>query len=124
MKKLHCCLSGNEGSKSTGCKVGLHQASTWGHVSRREEELCLLHEGCRIALRGHRRAGKRIRGERSLVAAALSKIDAGVALLVREVGVAPLLCFYSERRDIYMCICCLCFARASRFRNRTHLLNK
>ena len=33
------------------------------------------------------------RGERSLVAAALSKIDAGVALLVREVGVALLLCF-------------------------------
>ena len=47
-----------------------------------------------------------------LVAAALSKKDAGVALLVREVGVA-LLCFYSERRD--MCICCFyCFARGSR----------
>ena len=34
MEKLHCCLSGNGGSKSTGYKVGLHQASTWGQVSR------------------------------------------------------------------------------------------
>ena len=46
------------------------------------------------------------------VAAALSEIDAGVALLVREVGLT-LLCFYSGRRD--MCICCLCFARACTF---------
>ena len=34
------------------------------------------------------------------VAAALSKIDAGVALLVREVGVVALLCFYSEMRGV------------------------
>ena len=46
-------------------------------------------------------------------AAALSKIDAGVALLVREVGAALLLCFCSGRRD--MCICCLCYARAFTF---------
>ena len=64
-----------------------------------EEELCSP-EGCRIALRRHGRGGKRRRGERSLIAAALSKIDAGVALLVREVRVALLLCFYSGRRDI------------------------
>ena len=38
-----------------------------------------------------------------LVAVALAKIDPGVALLVREVGVALLLYFYSGRRD--MCIC-------------------
>ena len=44
-----------------------------------------------------------------LVAAALPKIDGGLALLVREIGVT-LLCFYSGRRD--MCICSLCFARA------------
>ena len=75
-----------------------------------EKELCLLPEGCRIGLRGHGRGGKRRRGEQSLVAAALSKIDAGVALLVREVGVALLLCFFSGRRDV--CVCCLCFARA------------
>ena len=63
-----------------------------------------------IDLRGHGRGGTQRRGERSPVAAALSKIDAGVALLVREVCVALLLCFFSGRRD--MCICCLCFAGA------------
>ena len=111
MKKLHCCPSGNGDSKSTGCKVGLHQASTWGHVSQEEEELCLLPEGCRSALRGHGRGGKRRREERSLVAAVLSKIDAGVALLVREVGVALLLCFYSGRWDIYICVYLLSLLR-------------
>ena len=110
---MHCCPSGNGGSKWTGCKVGLHQASTWGHVSRREEELCLLPEGFRIALRGHGRGGKRRRGERSLVAAALSKIDAGVALVVREVGVALLLCFYPGRRKyIYIYVLLLSLLRA------------
>ena len=83
-----------------------HGAMSAGEVL--EKELCLP-EGCRIALRGHGRGEKRRRGERSLVAA-LSKIDAGVALLVREVGVALLLCFYSERHNV--CICCLFFARA------------
>ena len=48
-----------------------------------------------------------------LVSPTLSKIeDAGVALLVQEVGLA-LLCVYSGRRD--MCVCCLCFARAFTF---------
>ena len=55
-----------------------------------------------IGLRGHGRGGKRRRGERSLVAAALSKTDARVVLLAREVDVALLLCFYSGRRG--MCI--------------------
>ena len=63
-----------------------------------------------IGLRGRRRGGKRIRGERYLVAAALSKIGAGMVLLVRKVGVALLVCFFSGRRD--MCVCCLCLAGA------------
>ena len=63
-----------------------------------------------ISLRGRGRGRKRRKGGRSLVEAALSKIGAGVALLVREVGVALLLCFFSGRRDI--CICCLCFVGA------------
>ena len=39
-------------------------------------------------------------------------IDAGVALLVREVCVALLLCFYSGRRDTYvylLSLLCACF---------------
>ena len=99
---LHCCPSGNGGSTSTGCKVGLHQASTWGHVSRQEEELCILPGGCRIALHGHGPGGKQRRGERFVVAVALCKIDAGVALLLREVDASLLLCFYSGRRDMYV----------------------
>ena len=52
-----------------------------------EEELCLLTKDVAlIGLRGHGREGNR-RGERSLVAEALFKIGAGVALLVREIGV-------------------------------------
>ena len=64
-----------------------------------------------IGLRGRGRGGKRRRGGRSLVASALSKkIGAGMASLVREVGVALLLCFFSGRRD--MCVCCLSFVGA------------
>ena len=63
-----------------------------------------------IGLRGCGRGEKRRRGGRSLVASSLSKIGAGVALLVREVGVALLLCFFSGRRD--MCVCCLFFVGA------------
>ena len=55
-----------------------------------------------IGLRGQGRGETRRRGERSLVAAALSTIDAGVALLLREVGVALLLCFYSRRQAGYV----------------------
>ena len=36
-----------------------------------EEELCLLPEGCRFALRGHGQEGNRRTGEGSLVAVAL-----------------------------------------------------
>ena len=63
-----------------------------------------------IGLRGRGREGKRRRGGRSLVAAALCKIRAGVALLIREVGVALLFCFFSGRRD--MCVCCVCIVGA------------
>ena len=80
----------------------------------------VLEEGCLVCyviavalidLRGRGRGGKRKRrGGRPPVAAALSKIGAGVALLVREVGVAFILCFFSGRRD--MCVCCLCFVGA------------
>ena len=63
-----------------------------------------------IGLRGRGRGGKRRRGGRSLVEAALSKKGAGMALLVREVGVALLLCGFSGRRD--MCVCCHFFVGA------------
>ena len=56
-----------------------------------------------IGLRGCGRGEKRRRGGRSLVASALSMIGAGVALLVREVGVALLLCSFSRRRDMSVC---------------------
>ena len=57
--------------------------------------VCYVEDVALIGLRGRGREGKRRRGGRSLVEAALSKIGAGVALLVREVGVALLLCFFS-----------------------------
>ena len=119
MQKLHCCSSGNGGSKSTGCKniKRGHGAMSAGEVL--EEALCFLPEGCRVALRGHGRGGKRRRGERSLVAAALSKIDAGVALLVREVGVAVPLCFFSGKAA-GICVSAVFVSRVlSRSRNRT-----
>ena len=81
-----------------------------GEVLEEDCFVCYVKAVALIGLRGRGRGGKRRRGERSLVAAALSKIGAGVALRVREVGVALLLCFFSGRRD--MCVCCLCFAGA------------
>ena len=82
-----------------------------GEVLEEDSFACCVKAVAMIGLRGHGQGGKRRRrGERSLVAAALFKIDAGVALLVREVGVALLLCFFSRRRD--MCVCCLCFVGA------------
>ena len=101
MKRLHCCPRGNGGSKSTGCKIGLHQTSTWGHVSRRgfgRRLLCLLREGCRIDWSPWSRARRKPKKRRAIsrCGGVLSKIGAGVALLVREVGVAFLL----GRRDV------------------------
>ena len=82
-----------------------------GEVLEQDCFVCYAKAVALIGLGGRGRAEKRKRGGRSLVAAALSKIGAGVALLVREVGVALfLLCFFSERRD--MCVCYLCFLGA------------
>ena len=57
------------------CIKRRHGAMSAGEVW--EEDLCLSPQGCCIALRGHGQGGKRKKGERPLLAAALSKIDAG-----------------------------------------------
>ena len=93
------------------CIKRRHGAMSAGEVLEEDCFVCYVKAVALFDLRGRGRGGKRRRGERSLVAAALSKIGAGVVLLVREVGVALLLCFYSGRRD--MCVCCLCFAGGS-----------
>ena len=72
--------------------------------------VCCVKAVAWISLRGCGRGEIRRRGGRSLVASALSKIGEGVALLVREVGVALLVCFFSRRRD--MCVCHLFFVGA------------
>ena len=93
------------------CIKRRHGAMSAGEVLEEDSFVCYVKAVALIGLRGRGRGGKRgRRGERSSVAAALSKIGAGVALLVREVGVALLLYFFSGRRD--MCVCCLCFAGA------------
>ena len=81
------------------CIKRRHGAMSVGEVLK--EELCLS-ECCRIAPSGHGRGGKRRRGKKYLVAAALSKIDAGVALLVREVGVALLLFLLGKAGYVYL----------------------
>ena len=84
------------------CIKRRHGAMSAGQVLEEESFVTYVKPVALIGLRGRGRGGKRRRGERSLVAAALSKIGAGLALLVREVGVALLLCFYSGRRDVYL----------------------
>ena len=97
-------------AKSVCIKRG-HGAMSAGEVLEEDCFVCYVKAVALIGLRGCGRGEKRRRGGRSLVAAALSKIGAGVALLVREVGVALLLlCFFSGRRD--MCVCYLCFVGA------------
>ena len=81
-----------------------------GEVLEEDCFVCYVKAVALIGLRGRGRGEKRRRGERSLVEAALSKIGSGMALLVREVGVALLLCFFWRRRD--MCVCCLFFVGA------------
>ena len=66
-------------------------------VVKEESFVCYLEAVAFMGHRGHGRGGTRRRGEHSLVAAVLSKIGAGLALLVREVGVALLLCLYSGK---------------------------
>ena len=80
-------------------------AMSAGEVLEEDCFVCYEKAVALIGLRGRGRGGKRRRGGRSLVEAALSKIGAGVALLSREVGVALLLCFFSGRRGMY--VCCL-----------------
>ena len=92
------------------CIKRRHEDMSAGEVLEEDCFVCYVKAVALIGLRGRGRGGKRRRGGRSLVEAALSKIGAGVALLVREVGVALLLCFFSGRRD--MCVCCLFFVGA------------
>ena len=86
----------------SACIKRRHGAMSAGEVLEEESFVCYLKVVALISLRGHGRGGKLRREQRSLLAVALSKIGAGVALLVREVGIALLLCFYSGRRD--MCV--------------------
>ena len=81
-----------------------------GEVLEEECFVCYVKAVALIGVRGRGRGGKHKRGGRSLVEAALSKIGAGLALLVREVGVALFPCFFSGRR--HMCVCCLFFVGA------------
>ena len=92
------------------CIKRRHGDMSAGEVLEKDFFVCYLKAVALIGLRGRGRGGKRRRGGRSLVEAALSKIGAGMALLVREVGVVLLLCFFSGRRD--MCVCCLFFVGA------------
>ena len=91
------------------CIKRRHGAMSAGKVLEEDCFVCYVKAVAFIGLGGRGRR-KRRRGGRSLVAAALSKIGAGVALLVREVGVALLLFFFSGRRD--MCVFYLCFVGA------------
>ena len=92
------------------CIKRRHGAMPAGEGLEEDCFVCYVKVVALIGPRGRGRGKKRRRGGRSLVAAALSKIGAGAALLVREVGVALLLCFFSGRRD--MCVFCLCFVGA------------
>ena len=92
------------------CIKRRHEDMSAGEVLEEDCFVCYVEAVALIGLRGRGRGEKRRRGGRSLVVTALSKIGAGVALLVREVGVALLLCFFLGRRD--MCVCCLFFEGA------------
>ena len=92
------------------CIKRRHEDMSAGEVLEENCFVCYVKAVALIGLRGCGRGGKRKRRGRSLVEAALSKIGAGVALLVREVGVALLFCFFSGRRDL--CVCCLFFVGA------------
>ena len=76
------------------CIKHRHGAMSAGEVLEEDCFVCYVKAVALIGLRGRRRGKKRRRGERYLVAAALSTIGAGVALLVQEVGIALLLCIF------------------------------
>ena len=92
------------------CIKRRHEDMSAGEVLEEDFFVCYVKAVALMGLRGRGRGGKRRRGGRSLVEAALSKISTGVALLAREVGVTLLLCFLSGRRG--MCVCCLFFVGA------------
>ena len=98
-----------------------HGAMSAGEVLEEDCFVCYMKAVALIGLRRRGQGGKRRRGGRSFVAAALSKIGAGVALLVREVGVALLLCF-SREGGIYVSAVFDSWV-LSRCRNRTRPLN-
>ena len=102
------------------CIKRRHGAMSAGEVLEENCFVCYVKAVTLIGLRGRGRGGKRRRGERSLVGAALSKIGARVAMLVREVGVALLLCFFSGRRNMYAVFASRVLSRC---RNRTRPLN-
>ena len=94
LKGLHCCPRGNQWRFEVdrtqiwfASNVDIHGAMSVGEVLEEESFVCYMKAVALIGLRGHGRGGKRMRRERSLVAA-LSEIGAGEALLVRVVGVA------------------------------------
>ena len=93
----------------SACIKRRHEDMSAGEVLEEDCFVCYVNAVALIGPRGRGRGGKRRRGGRSLFEA-LSKIGAGMALLVREVGVALLLCSFSRRRD--MCVCCLFFVGA------------
>ena len=92
------------------CIKPRHEDMSAGEVLEEECFVCYVKAVALIGLRGRGRGEKRRSGRRSLVEAALHTIIAGVALLVREVGVALLLCFFAGRRD--MCVRCFTFVVA------------
>eukprot|EP00904_Undaria_pinnatifida_P011237 jgi/Undpi1/7243/HiC_scaffold_22.g09716.m1 len=66
------------------CIKRRHEDMSAGEVLEEDCFVCYVKAVALIGLRGRGRGGKRKRGGRSLVEAALSKIGAGMALLVRE----------------------------------------
>eukprot|EP00904_Undaria_pinnatifida_P008330 jgi/Undpi1/4627/HiC_scaffold_18.g07981.m1 len=68
------------------CIKRRHEDMSAGEVLEEDCFVCYVKTVALIGLRGRGRGEKRRRGGRSLVEAALSKIGAGVALLVREVN--------------------------------------
>ena len=84
------------------CIKRRHGAMSAGLVLEEDCFVCYVKAVALIGLRGRGRGGKRRRGGRSLVAAALSKMDAGVALLVGRLAYASSLFFLGKAG--YVCL--------------------